>query len=134
MKAIELLKEDIRRLENRIRKMYAGSLSPESRLSGYKVVVGELQKRIKQLQAELEKPEPTSDAVKILCKRYGTSLAKIAIDLEVENERLKERYSQLVEQTRRQIYAIHKRLKGFSNCVDSMKDQALAKGVKNETV
>jgi len=44
-------------------------------------------------RAELEKPkqpEPTSDAVKILCKRYGTSLAEIAIDLETKNERRKE--------------------------------------------
>lgn len=47
---------------------------------------------IPQLLAELEKqPEPTSDAVEILCKRYGTSLAKIALDLEAKNEELKER-------------------------------------------
>ena len=56
--AIDFLNQAIAELEkqeNRIRKMYAGDLSLESRLNGYKVVVGELQKRITKQAAELEK-------------------------------------------------------------------------------
>lgn len=42
-------------LQKRIKKLYAGDLSPESRLNGYKVVTDSLRKRIEELRAELDK-------------------------------------------------------------------------------
>jgi len=80
MKAIELLK-DIRAYA----KEFKYTLKPKQKFEPDMIIEG-----CNQALAELaERPEPTSDAVKILCKRYGTSLAKIALDLEAENKRLK---------------------------------------------
>jgi len=76
MKAIELLK-DIRAYA----KEFKYTLKPKQKFEPDMIIEG-----CNQALAELaERPEPTSDAVKILCKRYGTSLAKT----EAENKRLK---------------------------------------------
>ena len=45
----------IEQLQTRLRKLYAGDLSPESRLNGYKVVTDRQKERIEQLKADNKK-------------------------------------------------------------------------------
>ena len=85
---IQLLQEEINQLQNRLKAMYAGDLSPESRLNGYKVVTREQQKRIKQLQAELEVVKEDL-AMAIMTGNYQTH-AQINSKLQAELEKLKE--------------------------------------------
>ena len=51
---VEQLQAENDELVKRIQKMYAGDLSPESRLAGYKVIVKATKKRQDQLQAKLK--------------------------------------------------------------------------------
>ena len=49
----DTLKDENQQLQDRLRAMYAGDLSPESRLSGYKVITRALEKRRDELLTEL---------------------------------------------------------------------------------
>jgi len=52
---IYLLREEVQQLQDRLKAMYAGDLSPESRLNGYKVIANKQKERISQLQADLDR-------------------------------------------------------------------------------
>lgn len=61
---VQFLKQACTRLtaqQQRIKKMYAGDLSPESRLNGYKVVTAKLQERIEELKGEKVIIQPKRD-------------------------------------------------------------------------
>lgn len=90
----------IDRLTARINAMYAGDLSPESRLNGYAVIVDSQKKRITELknlldewEAYLAEHKQVIDRLTAGNKAYAEECGKLAdecLKLQAENDKLKE--------------------------------------------
>lgn len=74
---IYLLREEVQQLQGRLKAMYAGDLSPESRLSGYKFVTNKQKEQNEQLRTDIERMAKQIDEQNKENKRLKKALGRV---------------------------------------------------------